>query len=109
MWRRCYLVCLFILLSSPARADVDETGQITKIIVEGSNIVSVWLSGTDATTECASGGRWTVSSSDLLFREKVSALLAAASSGKNVHLHQTTSWGCGAWNSNKIYYVDVSY
>jgi len=103
------IVLALFLASFNAYSAVNETGTITRIIVEGNTMVSVWLSGVDDSTECASGSRWTIASSDLLFKEKVSTLLAAASSGKQVHLHHLTAWGCGNWDSNKIYYVDVTY
>jgi len=110
MLKKLVIGFLFLGISKVALADADETGKITNIIVEGNSIVSVWLDGADVSTECTGGGRWTISNTnDSLFKEKVSTLLAAASTGKTVHLHHLAGWGCGAWESNKIYYVHVSY
>jgi len=109
MCKKLFFVILLSIIYSIAFADVDETGKITQIIVEGDSIVSVFLSGTDVVSECTGGARWTVDSSDSLFKEKVSILLTAASAGKTVHLHHLYGWGCGGWDSNKIYYVDVQY
>ena len=89
-----------------AFASVDQTGTISQIIVEGSNIVSVWLNGTYPASEC-SGGRWTIQNNDPLFNQKVATLLAAASAGKTVLLRSTGT--CGQWNSNMIYLVGVTY
>ena len=110
MIKKYFMGCLVAVLAATVSADVDESGKITKIIVEGNSHVSVWLDGVDVTTECVGGGRWTLNSSnDLLFKEKVSTLLAAASAGKNVLLRHISSWGCGAWNSNTIYLIQVTY
>lgn len=103
------LLYLLFLISNAASADVDETGKITRMIIEGNSMVSVWLDGPDVTNECDNGSRWTLSSSDLLFKEKLSLLLSASSQNKSVHLHHLTPWGCGNWSSNKIYYIDVKY
>jgi len=109
MLKKLLQIVVVVLLTSNSYADVDETGTITRIIVEGSSIVSVWLSGIDITSECSGGTRWTIQNSDPMFKEKVSALLSAAAAGNTVHLFHLTSFGCGNWDSNKIYYVDVTY
>jgi len=103
-------ICLIILLTAAniANANVDEEGKITRIIIEG-NIASIWLDGADVLTDCAAGSRWTVRGDDGLFREKLSALLSAAAAGNTVKLRHLTSNGCGGWDSNKIYYVQVIY
>ena len=101
---------IFFMFSQYVFASVDETGKIIRLIVEGNAIVSVWLNGTDVNTECSGGSRWTLqNSNDGLFKEKLAMLLAAAASGEAVHLHHLTAWGCGNWNSNRIYYVDVVF
>lgn len=109
MFKKILFIFLLLSLTNSVFADVDQTGKITRIIVETQNIVSVWLDGASNTTECTGGTRWTITSDDLLFKEKLSILIAAASSGKTVHLHHVTSYGCGNWNSNRIYYADVVY
>jgi len=93
----------------PSFGDVSEAGNITGIIVEGSSFVSVFLDGVDVNTECSGGGRWTLDTSDPLFKEKYAALLAAAASGKKVNLYHLSGLGCGNWISNRIYYVHVQY
>ena len=97
------------VFSASVVADGTETGKVTNIIVEGTNIISITLDGTDHTTDCAGGGRWTISSSDALFKEKYSAILAAASSGKTITLFHLGGWGCGNWDSNKVYYVNTIF
>lgn len=106
---RVLLLLILNLYSLQVQAGVDETGTIDRIIVESNSLVSVWLSGPDVVTECVGGYRWTVSNTDGLFKEKLSLLLTAASQNKIIHLHHTTGWGCGNWDSNKIYYIDVKY
>lgn len=100
---------LVFLFPSFCFAATDETGHITRLIVEGNHYVSVWLNGPDDLSECSGGSRWTVHDSDVLFKEKLSVLLTAASSNQSIHLHGITGWGCGGWESNKIYYIDVKY
>ena len=110
MMNKYFMGCLVAVMTSTVSADVDESGKITRIIVEGNNHISVWLDGVDVTTECVGGGRWTLNSSkDSLFKEKASTLLAAASAGKTVLLRHISSWGCGTWNSNTIYLIQVTY
>lgn len=98
--------CLFFSITQLASAAVNESGLVTNIIVE-ANIASIFVSGADAVSECAGGGRWTILNTDVTFKEKLATLLAAASAGKTVYLHSTGT--CGNWNSNIIYYVNVSY
>lgn len=99
---------LGLLVAMNTSADVTETGTVSAIILE-TNILSVFLSGADALTDCATGGRWTVTTDDPLFKEKYSAILAAASAGKTVTLKHLTVNGCGWLASNKIYYVNVGF
>ena len=110
MLKKLLLMSLFILVSTAAKADVDETGQITRLIITGNYRVTVWLSGADVTTECSAGNTWNMSkANDMLFDEKLSMMLAAASLGQTVHLHHISSDGCGFADGNKINYVDISY
>jgi hypothetical protein len=98
------------LFIGAVKADTNETGYISRIIVEGDSTVSVWLDGVDDLSECNGGSRWTVTIiGDQLFKEKVSILLTTATSRQKVHLHGLTGYGCGNWESNKIYYIDVMY
>ena len=101
---------LGIFLSGVAVADGTETGKVKNIIVEGASIISIWLEGEgDFTADCAGGGRWTVSASDGLFKEKYAAILAAASSGKTITLFHHNAYGCGNWDSNRVYWVNTVY
>lgn len=93
-----------LLIAINVSADVLETGTVSKIILE-SNKLSVFLSGADDLTDCAQGGRWTMTTDDPLFKEKYSAILAAASAGKTISLKHLAINGCGWLDSNKIYYV----
>lgn len=53
---------------------------------------------------------WTLTRSDLLYKEKYAAILAAANTGQQITLVFKPAWlGCGAFNSNSIYYVLVAY
>src|SRR5712691_198800 len=91
-------------VATTSLASVDQTGTITTIVPEGSNVVSVWLNGTPQTGECPSaGGRWTMQQDDPLFKTKMAVLLTAASMGKTVTLRSTGT--CGLWNSFVIYLV----
>ena len=99
---------LLSLLTSIASADHNEVGTVNNIILE-SNILSVWLNGPDVTTDCSGGSRWTMTTEDPLFKEKYSAILAAAASGKTVDFRHVTSSGCGFVNGNKIYFVKVIF
>lgn len=101
------LLCFF-LMSYTAQASVQETGKVTRVIVESGDILSVWLSGPDQASECSGGGRWTILGSDSLFKEKLSLILTAASQGKDVKLYRVDG-PCGPWDSNSAYYVDVSF
>jgi hypothetical protein len=97
-----------LLYAMPSHAYVDQTGTITLNIPEGSNIVSVWLTGTTPTNECPSaGGRWTLQSDDALFKTKMAVLLTAASTGRPVTLRSTGT--CGQWDSNVIYLIIATY
>ena len=92
-----------------AQADVSETGRVTTIIVEGSNLISINLSGVDATSECSGGSRWTISRTDDLFKEKYAAILSAAATGQEVTLVHVSGFGCGDFASNRVYYVQTNY
>lgn len=110
VWKHFIVICFLICLSSPAIADVNETGKITRIITEGDQWVSVWLDGQDDTTECSGGSKWTISKkNDPMFKEKMSVLLTAALTKKVVRLRHISAWGCGGWDSNRIYYIDIDY
>lgn len=101
---------LFVFFTADVYADVAEEGKINRIIVEGQSMVSVWLDGTDNNSECAGSGRWTINKSeDQMFKEKLSTLLSVAQSKQTIRLFHLTSYGCGSWNSNKIYYINVAY
>ena len=66
-----YPMLLALFFVGPVAADGTETGKIKNIIVEGSNIISIWLKGgDDFTADCIGGGRWTIAASDGLFKEK---------------------------------------
>ena len=99
-------VFILVLSTSFLYAAVDESGRITRIIVEGNQWVSVWLDGVDITSDCSGGGRWTVNHSDVLFKEKLSMLISAATAQKRVRLHGLE---CGGWHGNKIYFIEVRY
>ena len=106
---RGLIMSLFLFfVSNSVFSDATETGQVTKIIVEGS-IVSVWLNGIDVTTDCSGGSRWTVVNTDTLFKEKYAAILAAATSKQPISLFHLAAHGCGNWTSNKIYLVGIDY
>ena len=109
MFKEYLITLIFICTSSMVFADANETGKITRLITEGHTTVSVWLDGEDDNSDCPGGSRWTITSDDLLMKEKYSMLLSAATTGKIVHLHGLASWGCGNWDSNKIHYVDITY
>jgi len=109
MRKRIIFIILPLIISSIANADVTVVGKIKNIEIDGQSIVSVWLDTTANTTECSGGWRWTVANTDALFKEKLSTLLAAAAAGRTVTLFHLSGWGCGNWNSNKIYYVNVQY
>lgn len=99
-----------VLIAGLAQANSSETGRVTTIIVEGTDLISINLSGMDATSECSGGGRWTINrTTDPLFKEKYAAILAAAASGQEITLVHLSSSGCGDWTSNKIYYVQTNY
>ena len=104
-------ICASILLlfSMSVTADGTEIGKVKNIIVESTNIISVTLEGVDHTADCAGGGRWTISTSDPLYKEKYAAILTAANTGKTITLFHLSSWGCGTWDSNKVYYVNTNY
>ncbi len=109
MIKKILVALVYMCSASVVYADSSETGKITRIIAEGYTKVSIWLDGDDDTSDCAGGGRWTINSNDLLHKEKLSMLLAAATTEKPVHLLGLTTWGCGSWDSNQIYYVDITY
>lgn len=97
------------LAAGAAHADATETGRVTTIIVEGSDLISINLSGADVTTECSGGARWTINRSDDLFKEKYAAILSAAATGQEITLVHLSGSGCGDFSSNKIYYVQMNY
>ena len=102
--RKLILAFLVFFISISSVASVQESGKVSRIILEGAaNIVSVWIDGTDDKSECSGGDRWVLLESDSLFKEKYSALLMAFASGKEVILHSTGS--CPVFNGNGIYYV----
>ena len=106
---RTIFVVFLLLCSVSASADVYETGFITQLQMEGQDLVVVWLDGPNDSSECSLGERWTVSkSSDAAFDEKLSFLLAAKAAHQQVKLRHLTSWGCGTWNSNKIYSIQLT-
>jgi hypothetical protein len=73
-------------------------------------MVSVWLDGTDNNSECAGSGRWTINKTEeQMFQEKLLKLLTAAKPKQTIRLFHLTAHGCGNWNSNKIYYINVAY
>lgn len=102
---RYFFPILIYLSCANALADAHETGKITRLQIEGDNLVMVWLDGADDTSECSTGSYWTVHSNDALFKEKLSMLLASQATQKEVKLRHLSSWGCGVWNSNKIYSI----
>ncbi|WNO07977.1 hypothetical protein [Teredinibacter sp. KSP-S5-2] len=96
------LFFVLIVISFSSSASVQESGKVSRIILEG-NVVSVWVDGVDNTSECSGGDRWVLLESDTLFKEKYSALLMAFASGKDVVLLSTGS--CPVMNANGIYYI----
>lgn len=95
--------------SQPAFAGGSETGKVVNIIVESNNIISVWLDGEDYMTDCTGGARWTIPVTDPLFKEKYTAVLSAAQTGKRVILYHVTERGCGQWDSNQVFHVTTSF
>jgi len=104
------LISILLLSSSFAYANVSETGKVTRVLFEGTAFASVWLDGTDATTDCPGGARWSVPSSDALFDAKVSLLMTAIAQGRTIRLLHATSWGCSGplGDANRIYSIDIS-
>lgn len=103
--KKWIFILMMLIIPSLAHAHVTETGKITQIITEGSNNVSVWLDGTDDTSLCSGGSRWTVDDTDPLFKEKYSLLLVAVATGRTIKLEHLDTMACGNWSSNKIYFV----
>lgn len=98
-------IFIFLLLfSHMSFAHVTEKGQVTRIIAEGSNVISVWLVGSDNNRLCNGGGRWTLSAGDPLFQVKYALLLSASAQIKKVMLLHFEGAECGNWN----YYVDAT-
>ena len=114
MKRRNIILFILSVLPYAVFADVDQTGDIVRLIVEGNlevnQTVSVWLSNNPSNSECASDGRWVVdAANDVMAKEKISTLLAAATSNRPVHLHHLSVQGCGPFGAKKIWFVDVTY
>ncbi len=107
----CLFSSLLIFIASQANSTAQETGKITSLIVESDHVISVLLDGTNDTTDCTGGGRWTVSTSDALYKEKYAALLSAATTYKTITLFKNGGGGegCSHWDSNKIYYIRIDY
>ena len=112
--KKIVLVIMLSLLSLTATAqEVDrifETGKIVRIVPAGEQFISIWLDGTDETSFCSGGARWTINKqNDELSEEKYSLILAAATTGQTVTFMHLVSRGCSNWDSNRLYYVDVRF
>ena len=98
--KQLILSVTFVLgLCGVAWANSEETGHITRLLVEGSSTiyVSVWIDGTDNTSECSGGARWTIQDDQNGFREKLSMLMLAYAKNEQVRLYYASSSGCGSW------------
>lgn len=98
-----------LVISISAKAHVVEAGKVTRILPEGSSVISIWLDGTDNSTLCSGGSRWTLSTSDPLYKDKYSLILMAAAQGKAVRFLHVEGSACGPFIGNAIHYVDVSF
>ena len=107
------VISLLLFASTATSNEVDrvfETGKIVRIVPGGDHFVSIWLDGTDETTFCSGGARWTINkSNDAQSEEKFSLILAAATTGQTVTFMHLVSAGCSNWDSNRLYYVDVRF
>lgn len=103
------LIFNILFFSNSALAGLaSEEGKITSLSISGGGWVSIYLDGTDSTTVCSGGARWTMHSSDPLFDVKYSTVLAAAASGKTITLrHNSTD--CGLYNGNIVEMVHITY
>ena len=102
---------MFVVLTPAlSYANSTETGKIFRIIPSGSSVirVSVWLDGVDDLSECAGGNRWTIEKGDDSgFKEKLATIYLAYALGKTVSFTHGSWLGCGAWDSRKIYNIDI--
>ena len=96
-----------VLTGGFAFADAEEVGTVSRLQVEGSTLVMVWLNGKDDLSECSAGTFWTIHVSDALIKEKLSMLLTAEATNRQIKLRHLSSWGCGTWESNKIYSIST--
>ena len=103
------VVMVSLSISTLAWSHAYETGRITRIIAEGSNVVSVFLDGSDNTSYCSKGWRWTLYTTDAMFESKYSLLLAMAAQNKPIKLMHHSTSSCGGWESNRIYYIDADF
>ena len=107
------ILSLLLFTSTAMSNEVDriyEVGKIVRIVPGGDHFVSIWLDGTDDTTFCSGGARWTINKpSDEQSEEKYSLILAAATTGQTVRFMHLESTGCSNWVSNRIYHVDVRF
>lgn len=105
-----FIVALaLIVLSFNSYADASETGKVARILPEGNSIISIWLDGTDDNSACQGNGRWIINTTDPLYKEKYSLVLAAAAQGKSITLRHVSSSACSAMNANTVYYVSVNF
>ena len=103
-------VTLLLFTSIASANGVYETGKIVRIVPSGSNFISVWLDGADDNSLCEGNGRWTIqTANDPLHEQKYSKLLAAATTGATVRLFHLETSGCGNWDSNRIFHVDLRF
>ena len=109
------MINVFLLLLIPAFsfANSSETGKITKLITQGGTIgatvISVWLNGTDDTTDCSGGDRWVIQNNKTTgFKEKFTTLLLAYEQNKTITLSHDSNLGCGHQNSRLIYQITLT-
>ncbi len=102
---RLFIFLVTVSFVNNLRADAEETGRITRLQVEGSTLIMVWLDGPDDKSECSGGDRWTIHTNDALLNEKLSMLMKAEATNKQIKLRHIPGWGCGTWDTNKIYSV----
>ena len=107
------IVLLLLLIPPFSYANSTETGKITKLITQagtiGATVISVWLNGTDDTTECSGGDRWVIQHNKTRgFNEKFTTLLLAYEQNKTITLSYDSNLGCGHGNSRLIYQITLT-
>ena len=103
-------LCVVLGHSTSSLADATETGKVNKIKINSNQTISIYLDGPNDTTDCSGGKQWIINTAtDQLANEKYSAVLSAANARSTITLVHSSSAGCGAWSSNQVYDLTVSY